>query len=130
MTLSIKVTKINNQNDDVASAIIIGYQLPASESIFDDFVAAAIIPGGTLYESSTPPFYITEKVDPPEELSLLYVATTTSIGFFYLDGLVATYPYCKLGQNLPNGTWTQSIVDDATYTLEINNGAIVGLTPN
>ena len=94
-------------------------------------MGAVFVAGGTLYEMSMPPLYITAKRNPPEyPLPLMYVATTTSIGFFYLDGLVATYPYCKLGQNNPNGVWTQTIVDGGTYTLEINNGGIVGLTPN
>ena len=132
MTLAIKVTKVNNQNKDVAAAVIIGFKPPSADAPFHDFLGAVFVAGGSLYEMSMPPLYITEKQNPPPEhpLPLMYVATTTSLGFFYLDGLVATYPYCKLGQNSPNGVWTQTIVDGGTYTLEINNGGIVGLTPN
>lgn len=121
--MSIFIDSIDNDNSESQAVVVVGYAQPNDES--GQFLSACIAYGGAASRPDTP-LEISSTQIPSNPI--LYVATTTSIGYFYLDGNIATYPYSKLGQDIPDGVWTQVIVDGATYELEIKDGGIIGLS--
>lgn len=123
--MPIYIDSIDNDATEQASVVILGYQLPNNEG--DELETALIVSGGNT-KSILAPYYVSQEQTP--SLPLLYVATTTSIGYFYLEGGMIKYPYCKLGQNLPNGTWSQPVTDGLYYQLNIKGGSVISLTPH
>lgn len=123
--MTIFIDSIDNDATEQASVVILGYQLPNNEG--DEFEAALIVDGSAAI-SLPVPYEVSEERNPSGPM--LYAATTTAIGYFYLyDGRII-YPYCKLGQNIPNGTWSQAVTDGSRYQLNIKGGNIISLTPH
>ena len=124
--MSIYISSIDNDNSESKAVVIIGY----GEAHFKngDFSNASISYGGLSFPC--PSKYEIYNVDTPNQ-PVLYVATTSSIGYFQIHGSEVRYYYNKFGQqNALNGVWTQIVEDGGTYELEIKNGGVVGLTLN